>query len=246
MSSLRVEGPYKHLTLADGGEIACHALMLTMGVSWRRLPAEGADRFAGKGLYYGAAMSEAVGCRDEVVYVVGAGNSAGQAALFFAQYACEVVILVRGDSLGAKMSHYLVQRIDDHPSIRVRLETEIRACHGSEHLENLTLRDTRSGAEEQVPASFLFVFIGAAPRTEWLEGVVARDQRGFLLTGPDLDPERHLRAWPLSRPPFLLETNVPGVFAAGDVRSGSIKRVASAAGEGSVSVHFIHRFLASL
>ena len=220
--------------------------MLSMGVSWTRLPAEDADRFAGRGVYYGATLTEALNCRDEEVCIVGAGNSAGQACLFFAQYARKVTLLVRGGRLDAKMSHYLVHRIRETKQIEVCLNTEVEACHGAERLEGLTLVDNQTGARKQVETGILFVFIGAAPHTEWLGDTVARDRQGFILTGPDLDPERHLKTWPLERPPFLLETNVPGLFAAGDVRSGSVKRVASAVGEGSVAVYFMHRFLASL
>jgi thioredoxin reductase (NADPH) len=243
---LSIDGPYKHLTLADGSEITCHALMLSMGVSWRKLPAENAEPLAGRGVYYGAAMSEALNCKDEDIYIVGAGNSAGQAAMFFAEYAHKVVMLVRGDGLEAKMSHYLVRRIHEHERIEVRLHTEVAACHGEAHLEALTLTNNETGEQERSQTRYLFVFIGAAPHTEWLGEEIARDKRGFVLTGPDLHPEIHLKNWPLERPPFLLETNVPGIFAAGDVRGGSVKRVASAVGEGSVAVYFMHRFLASL
>ena len=246
VKALRIDGPYKHLTLGDDTEIACHALMLSMGVAWRKLPADGADHLAGRGVYYGAALTEALNCKNEHVYIVGAGNSAGQAALFFADYAEKVVMLVRGGSLGAKMSHYLVRRIDEHECIEVRLHTEVAACYGDDHLERLTLSQNQTGTREDVDTRFLFVFIGAAPHTEWLGDTVARDARGFILTGPDLVPGTHLKRWPLERNPFLLETNVPGIFAAGDVRSGSVKRVASAVGEGSVAVYFMHRFLAAL
>lgn len=246
VQTLRIEGPYKHLTLGDGSEIACHALMLSMGVAWRKLPAENAEPLAGRGVYYGAAMTEAMNCKNEVVCIVGAGNSAGQAAMFFAEYARKVIMLVRGETLDAKMSHYLVRRIHEHERIDVRLETEVAACHGEAHLEALTLVDNNSGEKEKIETRYLFVFIGAAPYTEWLGAEVARDERGFVLTGPDLDSETHLKDWPLERSPFLLETNVPGIFAAGDVRGGSVKRVASAVGEGSVAVYFMHRFLASL
>ncbi len=240
---LTVDGPYKRLTLSDGSEIACHVLMLATGVSWRKLSAPGADRLAGRGVYYGAAMTEAMNCRDEEVYIVGGGNSAGQAALYFAEYAARVVILLRGGDLGAKMSHYLVARIEEHPTIDVRLDTEVAECIGDAHLERLVL-DGPEG-KEAVETGYLFVFIGAAPRTDWLDGVVVRDARGFVPTGPDLQ-DHHLDGWPLERAPFLLETNVPGIFVAGDVRQESVKRVASAVGEGSVAVHFMHRHLASL
>ncbi|MEM9998351.1 MAG: FAD-dependent oxidoreductase, partial [Bacteroidota bacterium] len=244
-TALSIDGPYKTLTLGDGSEITCHALIISTGVDWRRLPAEGADDLAGSGVYYGAAMTEAMNCKNEDVYIVGAGNSAGQAAMFFADYARRVVMVVRGDSLEAKMSQYLVTRIYETPNIDVRLQTEILACQGDDHLDCVTLIDNATGETEVVDTSFLFVFIGAAPGTEWLGDAVARDQKGFLLTGPMLT-EEHLKDWPLERDPFLFETNVPGVFVAGDVRGDSVKRVASAVGEGSITVHFIHRFLATL
>ena len=243
-TGLRIEGPYKYLTLADGSEISCHVLMLSVGVSCTLLPAKGADRLVGAGVYYGAALTEALHAAGQTVFMVGAGNSAGQAAMYFKDHASKVVMLVRGDSLSAKMSHYLVSRIESTENIEVRLETEIVECHGSERLEGLDLRTTGNGAIESVPAEYLFAFLGAAPRTEWLDGLVACDKRGFVLTGPDLDPKAHLRDWPLEREPFMLETSVPGVFACGDARHESVKRVASAVGEGSVSVSFMHQILA--
>jgi thioredoxin reductase (NADPH) len=246
VTALTLDGPYKRIPLADGSAIACHVLMISAGVAWQRLPAAGVEGLAGRGVYYGAAMSEALSCKGEDVLVVGAGNSAGQAALYFAAYARSVTLVVRGGSLGAKMSSYLVDRIAASETIAVRLHTEVEECIGGDHLEEVVLRDRESGARETVKACVLFIFIGAAPRTDWLGDVVARDRRGFILTGPDLDPEQHLRAWPLARAPYLLEASVPGVFAAGDVRHESIKRVASAVGEGSVAVHFMHRYLASL
>ena len=245
VSALRVDGPYKILEFADGGEISCHALMLSTGVDWKRLDAEGADEFSGRGVYYGAAMTEAANCRDERVFVVGAGNSAGQAALFFADVAERVVMLVRGAGLGASMSQYLVDRIESHERIEVRTRTSVAACHGGDRLEAVTVRDADTGETTQEPASLLFVFIGAAPHTDWLPPDVARDARGFVYTGPDIPPSA-LDGWPIERPPFLLEASVPGVFVAGDVRAESVKRVASAVGEGSVAVAFIHRHLASV
>ena len=244
-TAVRFEGPYKHLRLADGSEIACHVLMLSMGVSWNLLPAPGADRLTGSGIYYGAAASEAMNATGQVVYLVGAGNSAGQAAMHFKDFADKVVMVVRGDSLSAKMSHYLVDRIESSDNIEVRLNTQIRACHGKEHLEELELWNNQTGRADVVPAQYLFVLLGAAPRTDWLKDVVACDDRGFVLTGPDLDQKTHLSDWPLERPPYLLETNVPGVFASGDVRKGSVKRVAAAVGEGSVAVYFLHQVLAA-
>jgi thioredoxin reductase (NADPH) len=247
-ASVAFDGPYKRLRLANGTEeISCHALMLSMGVSWSLLSAECAGQFAGRGIFYGAAMTEALNCKDQTVFIVGAGNSAGQAAMFFKDYAARVVMLVRGGSLAAKMSHYLVERIEATPNIEVRTHTEISRCQGSDHLEQITIRNRQTGAESTEQASYVFVFIGAAPRTGWLGEELVRDRNGFILTGPDLVAQPGtLKHWPLERPPFLLEASVPGVFAAGDVRHESVKRVASAVGEGSVAVHFIHRHLASL
>jgi thioredoxin reductase (NADPH) len=245
VTGLRVEGPYRHVSFADGSSIACHLLMLATGVSWKLLEARGAEPLTGRGIFYGAAMTEAMGCKDDEVYVVGAGNSAGQAAMYFSQYARRVVMLIRGSSLEARMSQYLVDRLRATPNVEVRLQVEIEACHGEAHLEGITLRDRASGTTEEIPARFVFVFIGAQPRTEWLAGTVALDGQGFVLTGPDLTAEQ-LAGWPLPRPPYLLEASVPGVFAAGDVRHESVKRVASAVGEGSVAVHFMHRYRASL
>jgi len=243
-TGLRVEGPYKYLTLADGSEISCHVLMIAVGVAWNRLPARDADRFVGSGVYYGAAMTEALHAAGQTVYMIGAGNSAGQAAMYFKEHAGKVVMLVRGDSLEAKMSQYLVDRILETPNIEVRLHTEVVGCLGSSRLEGLETRSTRDGSTEILPAEYLFCFLGAAPRADWLGDVVARDEAGFVLTGKDLDPKSHLTSWPIEREPLMLETNVPGVFACGDCRHDSVKRVASAVGEGSVSVAFMHRILA--
>ena len=241
---LRIDGPYKYVTLSDGSELSCHVLMLSVGVSWTLLPAENSDRFVGSGIYYGAAMTEAIHASGKTVFMVGAGNSAGQAAMYFKDHASKVIMLVRGDSLSAKMSHYLVRRIESTENIEVRLNTEITECQGLTRLEGLGLRSKGNEAIESVPAEYLFAFLGAAPHTQWLDGLVACDERGFVLTGPDLDPKVHLRDWPLEREPFMLETNVPGVFACGDARHDSVKRVASAVGEGSVSVSFMHQILA--
>ncbi len=243
VAALRTDGPYKVLELAGGGEIACHALMLSLGVDWRKLPASRADEFEGRGVYYGAAMTEALSCEGEPVLVIGAGNSAGQAALHFADYASSVTVLVRGDSLAKSMSQYLVDRIEAHDRIEVRLHSEVSACHGDGKLDAVTV--SGPDGDEQVGTHYLFVFIGAAPRTDWLDGVLARDKRGFIRTGPDLR-ESDLSGWPIERAPFLLEASVPGVFVAGDVRHESVKRVASAVGEGSVAVAFVHQHLASL
>jgi thioredoxin reductase (NADPH) len=260
VKSLRVDGPFKHLTIGEDGanpeaaavarEISCKALVLTMGLAWQRLPAECAEEFEGRGIYYGATSTEALNCRDQVVYIVGAGNSAGQAAMHLVEYASKVVMVVRGPRLEDRMSEYLVKRIrectHEGQCIDVLTRTEVVGCRGNDRLEGLTLKNLDSGELSKVEASFLFVFIGAAPRTDWLGDQVVRDSHGFIVTGPDLDPARDLKGWPLERPPFLLEASVPGVFAAGDVRHESVKRVASAVGEGSVAVTFIHRYLASL
>jgi thioredoxin reductase (NADPH) len=254
VAALRLETPFKYLMvtgLDEGREIACKALMLTTGLSWQRLPARCSEQFEGRGIYYGAATTEALSCRDQVVYVVGAGNSAGQAAIHLAEYAQRVVMVVRGARLGEKMSQYLVGRIESRDDelakrIEVLYDTEVDACRGTDRLSGLTLRNRTTGEKRDVETAFLFVFIGAAPLTAWLGNAVARDDRGFILTGPDLDPATHLREWPLERVPYLLEASVPGIFAAGDVRHESVKRVASAVGEGSVAIHFVHRYLASL
>ena len=255
VQGLRLDGPFKYLQVSAGAgdarTISCKALVLTTGLSWQRLPAECADRFEGRGIYYGASSTEALNCGGETVYVVGAGNSAGQAAMHLVQYARKVVMVIRGRSLGEKMSEYLVKRIEslaaaEERSIEIRTRTEVVGCRGTERLEGLRLRHAVTHEEEDVKTGFLFVFIGATPRTDWLGDQVARDTHGFILTGSDLDAQRDLGRWPLKRAPYLLEASVPGIFAAGDVRHDSVKRVASAVGEGAVSVHFIHRYLGSL
>ena len=239
VESFDLQEHYKRVTLGDGSEISSHVLILATGVAYRRPDIPGIDRFGGAGVYYGSSLSEAMACRGEEVYVVGAGNSAGQAAMFLADYASKVTMLVRGSNLGSKMSNYLVERIDEHPLISVRLETLVVAVDGAEHLETLTL-ETQDGTET-VATNALFIFIGASPQTGRLPERVQRDERGFVLTGPDLSDEG--LDWPLERAPFLLEASIPGVFATGDVRHGSVKRVASAVGEGSISVQFVHRYL---
>jgi thioredoxin reductase (NADPH) len=242
---VRTEGPYRVLTLTDGSELSCHALVIATGVQWRKLNIPGIERLHGAGVYYGAGSSEALSCRDEEVYVIGGANSAGQAAMNFARYAKNVIMLVRGDSLGATMSRYLIDDIAQTPNIRVEFATEVVAVHGGDKLEAISISCTRSGEVTLLPATCLFVFIGAEPRTEWLEGFVARDNRGFVLAGPDVMPEgKRPPGWTADRDPFLLETSVPGVFAVGDVRHGSVKRVASGVGEGSIVVQFVHTHLA--
>lgn len=244
---LRVEGPYRILELADGNEISCHALLIATGVQWRTLDVPGMERLHGAGVYYGAAMTEAIACKDEEVYIIGGANSAGQAAMGFAQYARRVVMLVRGESLAASMSQYLIDQIKQTPNITVEFNSSVTEVHGDERLEAITIKCSASGDSETLPASSLFIFIGAVPHTEWLDGVVARDERGFILSGAELMRDgRRPRGWTLERDPGLLETNVPGVFVVGDVRKGSVKRVASGVGEGSIAVQFIHQYLSKV
>ncbi|RJS18438.1 fused response regulator/thioredoxin-disulfide reductase [Corallococcus sp. H22C18031201] len=247
VTGLRVQDPYRVVTLADGAELSCHALLVATGVQWRRLEVPGVDALTGAGVYYGAARTEALLCKDEDVYIVGGANSAGQSALYFAQFARKVTLLVRGDSLEHGMSSYLVEQVRTTPNVEVLLRTRVTRVEGTSHLERLRLQTDGVPGEREVPAASLFIMIGAVPRTEWLEGVVERDARGYLLTGPDLIPEgARPRGWRLERAPYLLETNVPGVFAAGDVRHASVKRVASGVGEGSIAISFIHQYLSEV
>ncbi|MGA6980832.1 MAG: FAD-dependent oxidoreductase [Candidatus Sulfotelmatobacter sp.] len=244
---VRLEGPYRIIKLADGNEISCHALMIATGVQWRRLQAPGIDRLQGSGIYYGGGATEALSCKGEIVYVVGGANSAGQAAMNFARYAEKVIILVRGESLSSTMSQYLIDQVQETPNIQLWSHASVAEAHGDSHLEGISILCSDSGKLERVPASAMFIFIGALPGTDWLAGIVERDERGFLLTGPDLIRDsQQPKGWTLERDPFLLETNVPGIFAVGDVRHGSIKRVASGVGEGSVAVQFIHQYLSKV
>lgn len=244
---IRTEGSYRIIKLADGNEISCHASMIATGVQWRRLEAPGVDRLQGAGIYYGGGATEAFSCKGEIVYVVGGANSAGQAAMNFAKYAERVVILVRGESLSATMSQYLIDQIKETPNIQLWTHASVAEAHGETHLEEISVLCSDTNKVERVPASAMFIFIGALPRTDWLADLVERDERGFILTGPDLlwDKNR-AKGWTLERDPFLLETNVPGLFAVGDVRHGSVKRVASGVGEGSVAVQFIHQYLSKV
>jgi thioredoxin reductase (NADPH) len=244
---VRTEGSYRIIKLADGSEISCHALMIATGVQWRRLEAPGVDQLQGAGVYYGGGATEALSCKGEVVYVVGGANSAGQAAMNFARYAERVVILVRRESLASTMSQYLIDQIKETPNIQLWTHASVAEVHGGTHLEEISVLCSDTNKVERVPASSMFIFIGALPRTDWMAGTVERDERGFILTGSDLmlGGERP-KGWSLDRDPFLLETNVPGVFAVGDVRHGSVKRVASGVGEGSVAVQFIHQYLSKV
>jgi thioredoxin reductase (NADPH) len=245
--SLRVDGPYRYLKLCDGVEISCHALLLAMGVQWRSLDIPGIERFQGAGVYYGGGTSEALSCKGETVYIIGGANSAGQAAMHFSKFAGKVIMLVRGESLASTMSHYLIEQIEKTPNIDVWLQTVVTEVHGEARLDAITICRGSVGRPEKLPASSLFIFIGAQPRTEWLGDLIERDERGFVLSGPDLlrDGKRPA-TWTLDRDPSLLETSVPGIFVVGDVRHGSVKRVASGVGEGAVVVQFMHQYLAKV
>ncbi|MEU9227666.1 FAD-dependent oxidoreductase [Streptomyces massasporeus] len=244
VTALEVNGAARIVRFSDGSAVAAHSVILATGVSYRQLAAPGCEDLTGCGLYYGSALTEAPSCQDQDVYIVGGANSAGQAAMYLSRGAKSVTLLVRGESLSASMSHYLIQQIEESPNIQVRSRTVVEAAHGDGHLERLTLRDVDSGHTEQVDAQWVFVFIGAAPLTDWLDGTVLRDERGFILAGPDLSADgRPPEDWELDRPPYHLETNVPGVFVAGDARSESAKRVASAVGEGAMAVMLVHRYL---
>ena len=244
VTGIEGRGSAKVVHMAGGGELGASAVIIATGVDYRRLDAPGVEQLTGRGVYYGGSRSEGVSCRDENVVVVGGANSAGQAAIFFAAYAQRVTILYRGETLAKSMSRYLIDHIDATPNIEVRTFTEVAEAHGEESLERLTVRDTRTGDLEQMDAAATFVFIGARPQTGWLPAAVARDDRGFVLSGAEVLQEDVRPRWALSRPPHLLETSLPGVFVAGDVRSESMKRVASAVGEGSMAVHFVHEYLA--
>jgi thioredoxin reductase (NADPH) len=247
VTGLDVSGSSRTVHFADGTSIGGHTVILATGVNYRQLAAPGVTELTGRGIYYGSALTEASACAGNDVYIVGGANSAGQAAVYLAKHARSVSILVRGTSLERSMSYYLIQQIDDIKNITVRPCTEVTAVRGDGHLEGLTLRDNSTGVSEDVSAQYLFVFIGAAPLTDWLDGVVARDAHGFIPSGPDLAAGgQRPEGWPLDRAPYHLETSVPGVFVAGDARSESAKRVASAVGEGAMAVMLVHRYLEKL
>lgn len=244
---VRLQDSYRIVTLADGSEITCHALLIATGVSWRRLNIPGAESLTGRGVYYGAAKTEAIACQDEQVYLIGGANSAGQAAMYFSLYASKVTMIVRGGSLTKSMSQYLIDQIAATPNIELMTYTEVVEVRGEKNLEAITLLHNDTGKTETVEAQSLFIFIGAQPETGWLDGVVAKDERGYILTGADIKQDgKRFPGWHKEREPYLLESSVPGIFVAGDVRYQSVKRVASGVGEGSISIMFVHRYLAEV
>ncbi len=238
---VRIKDSYRIIALADGSEVSCHALLIATGVSYRTLDVPGIGALSGAGVYYGAAITEAMACRGKDVFVVGGGNSAGQGAMYLSKYARSVTILVRGESLTISMSQYLIDQIRATPNITIRPRSSVVEVKGTPHLEAITILDSTTGERQAVPAAALFIFIGALPRTEWVAGVVDRDEYGFIKCGGPRPA-----GWKLDRDPFLLETSVPGIFAAGDVRQQALNRIASAVGEGAMAVFFIHRYLATL
>jgi thioredoxin reductase (NADPH) len=243
-TGIRAQDPYRFVTLTGGSEISCHALLIATGVSYRRLDVPGVGRLTGAGVYYGAAITEAMACRDKDVFVVGAGNSAGQAAMYLSRYANSVTIVLRGKALAKSMSRYLVSQIESHEKIMVLTRSSVAEVKGDTRLEEITIADATTGDTRTVPAFALFIFIGARPHTGWVADLVERDPQGFILTGRGLvRGGRRPKGWHLDRDPFFLETSVPGIFAAGDVRHRSVKRVASAVGEGSMAVQFVHQYL---
>jgi thioredoxin reductase (NADPH) len=247
VTGVRVEGPSRIVKLGEGTDIGCKVLVIATGVSYRKLDVPGADRLQGSGVYYGSATTEAMSCQGEDVYIVGGANSAGQAALYFSKYARRVVMVVRGASLSASMSQYLIDQIKKTPNIQVETHSQVVEVHGDGHLESVSIHCGDSGKTEKVPTNLLSIFIGAEPNTDWLSGVVERDKRGFILTGADLVRDgKRPQGWPLGRDPYWPETSVPGIFAAGDVRHGSVKRVASGVGEGSIAVQFTHQYLSEV
>ena len=244
--SLRVDGPYRIVKLNDGTEISCHALLIACGVSYRELKdVKGIDKLTGYGVYYGASMVEALSCKGEDVFMVGGANSAGQAAIHFSKYAKTVTLVVRSDSLSKSMSHYLIHQIDETANIHVLLNSKVTEVQGENKLEFITITNSQTRQVLTLPSRGLYIFIGAIPHTDVLVGLIERDANGFILTGPDLihNGREHPQGWTLDRQPYLFETNVPGIFAAGDVRHGSMKRVAASVGEGSIAVQLIHQYL---
>ena len=247
-TKVRVENNYRFVEFSNGSQVSCHALLIATGVQWRKLDVPGVERLTGAGVYYGAAQTEAFSCRDEDVYIIGGANSAGQAAMYFSSFANRVVMVVRGESLAASMSQYLIDQIQKTSNVHVEYNSSLAEAHGAEHLEAISIYCSTSRETNRFPASSLFIMIGAIPHTDWLDGLIERDERGFILSGAELmrDGGKRPKGWTLERPPGLLETNVPGIFVVGDVRKGSVKRVASGVGEGSVAISFVHQYLSKV
>lgn len=247
VTDIRLDNQYRLITLADGSQLSTHTLIIATGVSYRKFKAPGSEKLTGAGVYYGAAMTEALTCKGEEVFIVGAGNSAGQAAVYLSKFAHSVTLVVRGDSLKKSMSQYLIEQIEEINNIHVKLLSEVTEFFGEDKLEAITLLNSTTGKVETIPTNALFSFIGAKPRTDWLQDVVERDENGFILTGANtMRNGMSPKGWALERDPAFLETNVPGIFAIGDVRCNSVKRVASAVGEGAIAVQLIHQYLACL
>jgi thioredoxin reductase (NADPH) len=247
VTGVSVEGPSRVVKLTAGSDVGCKVLLIATGVAYRKLDVPGAERLQGRGVYYGAAMTEAISCEGEDVYIVGGANSAGQAAMYFSKFAHKVAMLVRGSSLSSTMSQYLIDQIKKTPNIQVETRSQVVEVHGDTHLEAISIRGGDNGHATTVPTNLLSIFIGAEPNTDWLSGVVERDERGFILTGADLVRDgKRPAGWQLERNPYWVECSVPGIFAAGDVRHGSVKRVASGVGEGSIAVQFTHQYLSEV